>query len=229
MRNKIIFIITVVVVCVAVYGIFNLVFPEPSTLMGWCVASGIVMTAILASNVLIVSHHNKLTIKNAATTWALNLSGILFFVWTLIFIFGFGSYQDNERSLNGLYIGYLIILVIGIAIWLLADSGGSLAQAHSKSIQTSIQSRDQLVSQLKQLKLALEVVDKDTRSPLHIAFSQNIEMMRNIPTSIISNPNVSQQLSSSIINLSQSIDSGEIATIEDNNNHLSFIIKSFRI
>ncbi len=183
MRNKVIFIIVLIAVALALCGIFHLIFPKFSAMMGWCMISGFVLIAILAYNILMVSTHENLTVKNAATTWALNSAAITFFLWTIIFVFLLGSYEDNDRSLNGLYIGYLIIFIIGITLWLMADRGGSISQAHSNAVEGNIQDRSTFINQLQLLKLKLDEIEPDTRSDAHKSLAQNIDLMRNIPSS----------------------------------------------
>lgn len=224
MRNSIIFTITLVVVAIAIYGIFYFVFPETTALMTWCVVSGIVMAAILSANVLLVSDHKRLSVKNAATAWVLNVFGVLLFVWTLVFAFGVGSYDDGARNLNTLYIGYLVLLILGISLWLLADRGGFLAHANDAKVQNAIQSREVFLSQLKQLKTDLTVSDDTAR-----AVSRNIDLLRNVPASRFDVPETCRQLSDSILKLNEAVESGDTHQVEEANKQLTFIIKSMRV
>lgn len=114
MRSKVIFFSTLAIICLAIWGIFNLIFPESSEMMAWCIVSGIAMSAALLSNLLVVSSTETNTVRNASLTWVLNASGISFFVWTLFFVFFLGSYEDGERSMTTLYVGYLVILIASV-------------------------------------------------------------------------------------------------------------------
>lgn len=229
MRNNVIFIVVLVAVCVAIFGIFSLIFPVATAMMGWCVATGILLAVVLGCNMLMVSSHGGLTVKNAATTWTLNLSSTLLFLWTLAYVFLFGSYLDADRSLNGLYIGYLVIFILGITIWLIADRGGSVAQAHSDAVQANIQGKEIYLSQLRQLKLNLESFDSDRRTVLHTSLDRNIDLLRNLPASKFSSPALSQQLSDAIMQLDNAVDTNDLAGVEKANQKLLLIINSFRI
>ena len=112
MRSKVIFFSTLAITCLAIWGIFNLIFTESSEMMVWCIVSGIAMSAALLSNLLVVSSTETNTVRNASLTWVLNASGIAFFAWTLFFVFLLGSYEDGERSMTALYVGYLVILIV---------------------------------------------------------------------------------------------------------------------
>lgn len=226
MRNSIIFTVTLVVVAIAIYGIFYFVFPETSALMTWCVVSGIAMAAILSANILLVSDHKRLTIKNAATAWVLNVFGVLFFVWTLTFVFGLGSYEDNSRSLSNLYVGYLALLIIGLSLWLMADRGGFLAHAHNDNVQDAIQGREVFLSQLNQIKLNLTA--NNSNDAVH-AISRNIDHLRNVPVSKFNSSEACRQLSEAILRLNEATESEDIQQIEEANKQLSFIIKSLRV
>lgn len=226
MRNSIIFIITLVVVAVAFYGIFYFVFPETTALMTWCVVSGITMAAILSANVLLVSDHKRLTVKNEATMWVLNVFGVLFFVWTLVFVFALGSYEDGSRSLSTLYIGYLVLLILGISIWLLADRGGFFSLADNAEVQNAIQGREVFLSQLNQLKTELTASNAEDATR---AVSRNIDLLRNVPASRFDVPETCRQLSDSILKLNAAVESGDTHQVEEANKQLTFIIKSMRV
>lgn len=224
MRNKLLFGIIALVVGFAIFGIFYLVFPETTALMGWCAASGIIMAITLMANILLVSSTQSLTVKNAATAWALNLSTVVLFVWTLVFTFALGSYEDNQRSLNGLYIGYLIILILALILLLMANRGGNAAQEHNTAVQTNIADRDSLLALMRQIKLQYADIDTDPRSATNKAIAHNIDLMRNMPTNTLS----SQQIFEAITQLKDSVATGNFADIDKANHNLSVVLKSLR-
>lgn len=228
MRNKVIFIIVLFVVCVAFYGIFNLVFPEPSALMACCIASGIVLAGVVGSNILVVSSHSSLTVKNAATTGVLYLFASFLFFWTMLFAFVLGPYEDGQRSLSGLYVGYLIILVLGLCCWLMADRGGSLAQKHSEAVDAHIDRRNLLFSEMNRLGLLLEGVETDSRSDIRRAFSQNVDLLRGIPSSVFASQGQAAELSEGITALKEAIAGKELAAISKANDQLALTLKSLR-
>lgn len=181
MRNTFIFIIVLFVVSAAIWGIFNLIFPTTSTLMVFSTLSGILMAVALAYNLLLVSKHSRLTVKNASTTWCVNVCSVVLFLWTMCFTFVLGSYLAEDRSLTTLYVGYLIIIIAGIVLWVMADQGGSLAETQNAEVQSVIVDRNCMLSNLSQIKLSLESLDSDTRSELHKSMDQNIALLRKHP------------------------------------------------
>ncbi|MDE6384003.1 MAG: hypothetical protein K2K79_06610 [Paramuribaculum sp.] len=229
MRNNVIFIVVLVAVCVAIFGIFSLIFPAATAMMGWCVATGVFLAVALACIVYMVSTHGGLTVKNAAATWAVNISATLLFLWTITYVFLCGSYLDADRSLNGLYIGYLVIFILGITIWFMADRGGSVAQAHSDVVQGNIQGKECYLSQLRQLKLNLEALDTDPRSAARLALDRNIDLLRNVPSSKFSSPAICQQLSDAIMQFDNAVDTNDMAGVEKYAQKLSLLINSIRL
>lgn len=228
MRNKIVFGIIAVVVSLAIFEIFNLVFPEMTALMGWCSASGIIMAITLLSNVVLVSSPQRLTVKNAATAWVLNVSTVVLFAWTLVYTFAIGSYLDIERPLSGLYIGYLIIVIIALILLLMANRGGSVAQEHSDAVDATVASRDSLLTQMRQIQLQYANIDNAPRSVTKKAIEQNIDLLRSLPANIFANKDLSQQIFDAITELRNSISEENLTDIGKVNSHLSVVLKSLR-
>lgn len=217
-------------VSAAFFGIFHFIFPQTSAMMGWCVASGIIMTVALAANIILVSSHSTINPKNTATSWCINTTAICLFVWTLFFVFVLGDYNMEERSLNGLYVGYLIILIAGLAITFMADRGGNLAQTHNTEVQDMVRGREGYIVQLSQLKLnAIESMKLDPRGDNAAAFSRNIDLLRNIPASKLASPIVGNQLSEVIMTIDEAIEAHDNEKIKLANHNLSLILKSIRL
>lgn len=230
MRNIIVFLFVCVAVSAAIFGIFYLIFPHASELMGWCVASGIIMTIALAGNIVIISRHRSLTVKNAATSWCVNVTAICLFVWTLVYVFGFGDYRADDRNLNGLYVGYLIILIVGLVLFFLADRGGSVAKAHNAATEANIQGRESFLAQLNQLKLNAEQnAAADSSGEIKTLISRNIDLLRNAPASRFSSQIVCNQISQAIMDLDGAIESQDPGKIIQTHRQLSLILKSIRI
>lgn len=228
MRNKILFGIIAVVVSVAIFEIFNLVFPEMTALMGWCSASGIIMAVTLLSNIALVSSPQRLNVKNASTVWVLNVSAVVLFAWTLVYTFALGSYLDIERSLSGLYIGYLVIVIIALILLLMANRGGSVAQEHSDAVEATIASRDSLLMQMRQIQLQYANIDNNPRSVVKKAIEQNIDLLRSLPANVFTNKELSLQLFDAIKELKDSISAENLTDIDKVNHNLSLVLKSFR-
>ena len=229
MRNNVIFIIVLVAVCVAIFGIFSLIFPAATAMKGWCVATGVFLAVVLACIVYMVSTHGGLTVKNAAATWAVNISATLLFLWTITYVFLCGSYLDADRSLNGLYIGYLVIFILGITIWFMADRGGSVAQAHSDVVQGNIQEKEKYISHLRQIQLKIAPSGTDHLPAFCLALDRDIDLLRNMPSSKFSSPAICQLLLGAIIQLDQALDTHDMEYVEQSQQKLSLLINSIRL
>lgn len=224
MRNKLVFAIIALAVGIAIFTIFYLIFPHVTALMGWCAASGIIMAITLMANIALVSSHQCLTVKNAATARVLNLTTVVLFAWTLVFTFALGSFTDDTRSLNGLYIGYLIILIIALTLLLMANRGGNAAQEHSDAVQANIASRESLLMQMHQIKVLYADIDHDPRSATYKAIEHNIDLLRCLPANAIA----SQQILEAISQLKNSLSTANPSDIDKANHNLSVVLKSLR-
>ena len=182
-------------------------------MMDWCFVSGIAMSAALLSNLLVVSSTETNTVRNASLTWILNISGIVFFIWTLIFVFLLGAYEDGERPMTTLYVGYLIILIACVFLTFMGGWGGSISEKHSQEVQASIQGRDVFIMQLKQAIVKLEEIESDTRTTNHKALAKSFDLLKNIPANRISDPTASSQVSEKINSLLASIEQNDAESI----------------
>ena len=229
MRNKIIFFTTLAIICLAIWGIFNLIFTESSEMMVWCIVSGIAMSAALLSNLLVVSSTDTNTARNASLTWVLNASGIAFFAWTLFFVFLLGSYEDGERSMTALYVGYLVILILSVFLMFMGGLGGSISEKHSQEVQASIQGREVFLMQLKQAIVKLEDIESDARTTNHKALTKSFDLLKNIPANRISDPTVSSQVSERINSVLASIEQNDAESVYSSIYQLSQTLKSIRL
>ena len=182
-------------------------------MMVWCIVSGIAMSAALLSNLLVVSSTETNTVRNASLTWILNISGIVFFIWTLIFVFLLGAYEDGERPMTTLYVGYLIILIACVFLTFMGGWGGSISEKHSQEVQASIQGRDVFIMQLKQAIVKLEEIESDTRTTNHKALAKSFDLLKNIPANRISDPTASSQVSEKTNSLLASIEQNDAESI----------------
>ncbi len=229
MRNTIIFIIVLLALSSAIWGIFHLIFPVASVLMLCCTITGIAAAVTLSSGLIVASCHKSNTIKNIATAWSLNITTVALFAWTLLFAFGLGSYEDPGRILTALYVGYLIILIVGLILWLMADRGGSIAESHNTDVQTNIHERENWLNRMKQIKLSLEAIDTDARSPLNKSVTQNIDLLRNIPLQKIACNPTDDVLTACLQEMNEALVDSDLNSFELANNRLSNILKSLRL
>ena len=198
-------------------------------MMVWCIVSGIAMSAALLSNLLVVSSTETNTVRNASLTWVLNASGIAFFAWTLFFVFLLGSYEDGERSMTVLYVGYLVILIVSVFLIFMGGWGGSISEKYSQEVQASIQGRDVFIMQLKQAIVKLEEIESDTRTTNHKALAKSFDLLKNIPANRISDPTVSSQVSEKISSVIASVEQNDAESIYTSIYQLSQTLKSIRL
>ena len=198
-------------------------------MMVWCIVSGIAMSAALLSNLLVVSSTETNTVRNASLTWVMNASGIAFFAWTLFFVFLLGSYEDGERSMTVLYVGYLVILIVSVFLIFMGGWGGSISEKYSQEVQASIQGRDVFIMQLKQAIVKLEEIESDTRTTNHKALAKSFDLLKNIPANRISDPTVSSQVSEKISSVIASVEQNDAESIYTSIYQLSQTLKSIRL
>ena len=229
MRNITTFIITVLCVSAALWGIFYLIFPEPTTLMTWNIVTGILATILLSLNLALNTSEKSLTVKNASSTIVLNTVGINLFIWTIVFTFALGKFDDAQRSLNTLYIGYLIILIVGGVCFAVTHTGASVAEEKNKEVQTVLTCKQSVISQLNALKLQMAEVDTDARSDSHKALSNCIDVMRSVPANALSgNSIIAQQLVCGIEALTDAIISSNQVGIQQSIKKITFAINSLK-
>ena len=198
-------------------------------MMVWCIVSGIAMSAALLSNLLVVSSTETNTVRNASLTWVLNASGIAFFAWTLFFVFLLGSYEDGERSMTALYVGYLVILIVSVCLMFMGGWGGSISEKYSQEVQASIQGREVFLMQLKQAIVKLEDIESDARTTNHKALTKSFDLLKNIPANRISDPTVSSQVSERINSVLASIEQNDAESVYSSIYQLSQTLKSIRL
>ena len=108
MKNKVILIITMLLVIVCTIIIYTLLFEEQNKLFYINVGIACLAEIILLANIPILSNEKLLTIKNVSLSVSLNLFAIVIFLWTA----GCSLLMDQDSNLKTLYIGLLVITII---------------------------------------------------------------------------------------------------------------------
>ena len=101
MKNKVILIITMLLVIVCTIIIYALLFEEQNKLFYINVGIACLAEIILLANIPILSNEKLLTIKNVSLSVSLNLFAIVIFLWTA----GCSLLMDQDSNLKTLYIG----------------------------------------------------------------------------------------------------------------------------
>ena len=110
MKNKVILIITMLLVIVCTIIIYTLLFEEQNKLFYINVGIACLAEIILLANIPILSNEKLLTIKNVSLSVSLNLFAIVIFLWTA----GCSLLMDQDSNLKTLYIGLLVIMAGGV-------------------------------------------------------------------------------------------------------------------
>lgn len=229
MRNNFIFIGILVAVCLAVWGIFSLIFPVVGTLMVLNAVSGMLMVIILLTNLLVNSSRSTLTVKNASTMMVLNLSGIALFVWSLLFTFLMGAYDNAERSLTVLYVGYLVIFVVAAIYFLMADRGGSVSQAINEETQATIEYKSAFLSKLNAAKARLLTLEPDARAEVHKKMSLCISKIQSIPAGRFNGQTVANSgLDNVILRVTATVETGGIDGLPGVLKELDYVLSTFK-
>ncbi len=183
MRNKILYYGLLLVAFVAMWGIFSLIFPAVTTLMVLNAVSGMLMLGVLSLNFLMTTSLSRLTVKNAATLNVLNWSAVGLFVWTLVFTFLLGDYNEEDRVLKDLCIGYLVIVVLTAICIVMADRGATYAEEHNTKFQEVQDCKAAYVDKLQTMQTSLLGIDPNPRSDVNKSLSQCVSKLRAIPVS----------------------------------------------
>jgi len=131
MKNKVILIITMLLVIVCTIIIYALLFEEQNKLFYINVGIACLAEIILLANIPILSNEKLLTIKNVSLSVSLNLFAIVIFLWTA----GCSLLMDQDSNLKTLYIGLLVITIIFFII-----NGATVIMAGGEKKALDIQS-----------------------------------------------------------------------------------------
>lgn len=194
-RHVNIFLIIVVALCM--FGIFALIFPDFSAMMILCTVTGTILASLLICGINLSTSASELHPKNTSSLWVATAGGILLFAWTLIYVFLCGDYSDSQRSLDGLYIGYLIVLVITVVSYFSVSRGSEVAQFHSDMIQQRIVTKQELIQDLQRNFTTVEEYYGSPSDEIK-EYRMCIDLLRRLPNSVIENTSITSRISDAI-------------------------------
>ena len=138
MKNKVILIITMLLVIVCTIIIYTLLFEEQNKLFYINVGIACLAEIILLANIPILSNEKLLTIKNVSLSVSLNLFAIVIFLWTA----GCSLLMDQDSNLKTLYIGLLVITIIFFIInGATVIMAGGVTEKKALDIQSTIENK----------------------------------------------------------------------------------------
>ena len=209
MNNIAKYLLIVFIIGGAIFSIFYLIFTEVTSQMIWCVISAILFTGAIFSNMLTVTSSKRLTVKKVSLDMMLYLVSGVFFGWTLLYVFLSDKWSDPERDLTTLYIGYLIILVIGTILIYASDIGGNLAQNENENIQSQITSKRILVNKVNGIILKSNTHSSTNNRDINRMLGNIRSMIQSIPSSSFKTPNTFPEIEISLCKLETSISNGD--------------------
>lgn len=223
MKPQYSFAIFFIIISLCLFGIFHLIFPEYSVMMIWCTISGIALIATILGGVFLTSSKSSFDIKNTSSLWVLNVASLLLFLWTLVFVFIVGDYSDQSRSMDGLYIGYLIIIGLTSIVFIIASRGASVAQSHSNEIQERVVAKEDLLHILVRNLSEVEELFSNPRASEVKDYKLAIDLLRRMPNSSIIK---ASDLYSKINGLSDIIGEKDIEKVNTSISDLTKYLKS---
>lgn len=182
-------IILSIIAALCIFGVFHLIFPEYSALMIWCTITGVLAVCSAIGTGYLVTSDDNFDIKNSATVWTLTTASFCFFVWSLIYAFIVCDYKDSLQKLNGLYIGYLVLLIISAVVFVISNRGGAYAQERSEIIQEKLMSKQEVISKLSSHLAKVESMLDDSQINEIKEYKMCIDRLRRLPANRFSQRN----------------------------------------
>lgn len=196
MKNRIIFIITMLLAIACTIIIYTLLFEEKVTLFYINVGITCLAEIILLANTPILSSGKLLTVKNVAISMSLNLFAIIIFLWTA----GYSLLINQDDDLKILYIGLLVIttifLVINVAITIIA--GGETEQK-AREIQETIENKKKFSISIDnywiKIKNELSIMDSEWKDKTLKSYKIVLDKISMIPAHKFSkHPDIANEL-----------------------------------
>lgn len=149
-------IITFIGVAICTVLLYHLIYEEHTNLFYVNVVVTWLAEGILLLNLPLFSSTKFLDFKNAASMTVLNFAAIILLLWTI----GYSFYTEDQKNLDNLYIGILIITIIAIVAVGTTEIGGSTMKKQEAELKTTIQRN-------KRISISTSIFLKDAKDCLH--------------------------------------------------------------
>ncbi len=226
MNNIAKIILTLAVICIAIAGVFHLIFPTFVALEALCSLTGILFASTVFFNLWSVTSSVRMPVRVVSRNIVIYIILGLSFLWTLLFTFVSDDWAAPDRNLKTLYIGYLILLIVGSTVWLIADFGGSAAQSKSDSVQSLIAEREQLLVLIDRIMLVTDSWNNGAKSEANRILSESKSHLRAVPAGKLKDTTACADIKVSLSALQSAVESADIATIKETNLKLINKLKS---
>ena len=181
MKNKVILIITMLLVIVCTIIIYALLFEEQNKLFYINVGIACLAEIILLANIPILSNEKLLTIKNVSLSVSLNLFAIVIFLWTA----GCSLLMDQDSNLKTLYIGLLVIIIFFIINGATVIMAGGVTEKKALDIQSTIENKKMFSASIDNYwigtKNELENINSDWKDKTLQSFKIVLDKISMIP------------------------------------------------
>ncbi len=209
MKNKLAFACLFIVCSAAITGLCYLVFRQFSVAMICCTLSGAVFFGLLFAKIFLLSSQDDLSIKNVVAVNAMTVAMLLFFLWTVIYVFALGDYTDAKRDLTTLYIGYLVLFVLALLYCFMARHSASTAEANNAAMQPCLSGKADLLALLQKTLVQLTNAEGDIRSANQKKLSEVVLLVKSMPASVFENAQNASLLTEKTNAVSESLTNAE--------------------
>lgn len=228
MKNKLTFVGLFIVCSAAITGLFYLVFRQFSVAMICCTLSGLIFFGLLFAKIFLLSSQDDLNIKNIVAVNAMTVAMLLFFLWTVIYVFAFGDYSDTKRDLTTLYIGYLVLFILALLYCFMAWHSASTAEANNAAMQPCLSGKSDLLALLQKTLAQLSNAEGCSRSENQKKLSEVILLTKSMPASVFENERNASLLVEKTNAVLESLSNAEDDTTSEAITKLLQTIKSIR-
>lgn len=228
MKNKLTFVSLFVICSAAITGLFYLIFKQFTIAMICCSVSGALFLGFLFARIFLLSSEEQLNIKNVIVVKAFIIATLLIFVWTSLFIFFFGDYNDVERDFTILYIGYLVLFVLALLFCFMARHSASTAEANNAAMQPCLTGKADILALLQNTLVQLTNEESDTQSANQKNLSLAILLTKSMSAKVFENEANTTILIRNINTVSQALKDTNKEAVSLSINELLQTIKTIR-
>ncbi len=228
MKNKLTFAGLFVVCSAAITGFFYLIFKQFTIAMIYCSVSGALFLGFLFAKIFLLSSQEQLNIRNVVTVKAVTIATLLFFLWTLLFVFVLGVYNDTERDLTILYIGYLVLFVLALLVCFMARHSASAAETNNEAMQPALSGKSELLALLQNTLVQLQNTETTASSENQKNLSAAVLLAKSMSAKTFENEANSNLLTQSVYAVSQALKGTDQEAVAASINALLQTIKTIR-
>lgn len=228
MKNKLTFAGLFIVCGAAITGLFYLIFRQFSIAMICCSVNGALFFGVLFARIFLLSSKEQLNIKNVVVVKALVVTTLLLFLWTLLFVFALGDYNNAEQDLTILYIGYLVLFVFALLYIFMARHSTSTAEANNAAMQPCLTGKADVLALLQKTCTELANTEAETTSENRKNLSTVFLLAKSMPARVFEDEANTNLLEESVNAVSVALKGTDKEAVAASINALLQTIKTIR-